>query len=187
MRFSGDKVSHSIVFDASSDETATEALAWRNVPAPVVPSSAKLLFSVQYKSPKNRTLMSLVGAMPPLLSAADVASCDVVERPLVNIDMNTQQEVMSSEPRLLLRWQPTAIERLRTFLGTITPKDPAMTVWIALGDEALDYAYVSSEKPSETKDTMNLAIPAADPDAARARGIRICVAIDAEREGHPAK
>jgi hypothetical protein len=123
------------IFGSPSDRPA-ELYAHRNIPPATLPPGGRLLFfgSLITLRPPGRWRFQTVAILdPPVLTAADVATCTVEAREGREMVAGQLQKTQE-RPWLIVHWTPEAEKRLRA----VSPKT-AFTV--AFGDDALTWAW----------------------------------------------
>jgi hypothetical protein len=153
-------VTHFLVVHAEPDRPADDAIARRAATAKLPPGT-RLLYagSTSSSGALDWTLSSVVVASKPVFEAADVATCQIVGRADVVIDITHDQTESHDWPWVHLTLTPQAVGRLKALVDP----DATTRLYLALGDDVVDQWIPAA---GHDLGTAELKIP--QPDAAAA-------------------
>jgi hypothetical protein len=140
---------HLVLLNLAEGETAAAALSRRNVPAPRLPETLRLLFEVKTAPANRRELTSTVVERAPIFTAADIVRCEVVRTPLVTFDLTAGSTHSASRPGLRLQLTEVARSRLAQLAKKYAE---SQRLELAFGDEAVAFLYLAhvNRSPLET-------------------------------------
>ena len=126
---------HFIVLQVDHDDPAAAAVARRGDVSPKLPTGTKLIYEAAHSAALPWTVNSVVVASTPVLDPAAVATCEIVGRPDVVIDLTTNETTSLDWPWVRLTWTPAGVATLQA----VVDADRQTRFYLALGDDAVDH------------------------------------------------
>jgi hypothetical protein len=158
----GSASSHFMLIEVDHDQPAAPAAARHGGPAPRLCDGTRILYEHESVAgnPLPWHVRTVVATAAPVLGPADVASCRIVGRPDVVINLDSNQADSHDWPWVQLTWTPDGVAKVKAAVGS----DAQARLMLALGDDVVD-----SWAPASAHDGLNqveLKIP--QPDATTA-------------------